>query len=127
MDRTRVSASQLPELWKAIEHASAQSQRSDVKGKVARPSPRLAPRSPTGRDDPDRSLPSLQAGPAEQMPLLPVAFSLQWQARPVGSLLRGSPDLQRKVLGGEGATRAALSWGGRKGGLGAQRKLAKRM
>lgn len=47
-------------------------------------------------------MPSFQAGPAEQTRLLPVSFSLQWQAWPVGSLLRGSPSLQTKVLAGRG-------------------------
>lgn len=87
---------------KATEYSRARSQGSDVKGKVAGASGELAPSSPSGREDPDRSLPSFQAGPAEQMPLLWVAFPLQWQARPVGSLLRGSLGLLGKVLGRRG-------------------------
>lgn len=82
--------------------ACAQSQGRDTKGKAAAPSPQLAPSSPSGQEDPDPSLPSFPTGPAEQMPLRPAAFSLQLQARPVGSLfavgLGGRyPGLQRKV------------------------------
>lgn len=75
---------------KATEHARAPSQRSDVKGKVAGSRPQLALSSPSRREHPDRSLPSFLAGPAKQMPLLWLAFSLRRQAGPVGSFLWGA-------------------------------------
>lgn len=75
------------------------------KREVAGPSPLLARSPPSEQEEPDRSLPTFQAGPAEQMPLLPVAFSLQWQARPVGSLPRGVPGPSKKPGAGEGRGR----------------------
>lgn len=104
------------------------------KREVAGPSPLLARSPPSEQEEPDRSLPTFQAGPAEQMPLLPVAFSLQWQARPVGSLPRGVPGPSKKPGAGEGTagtrpprpTRAAPARGGRRGDPAsrAQRKIA---
>lgn len=80
----------------AAEHAGAWSPGSDQKPKVAWPSPPPASSSPSGRKDPDRSLPSFRASQAEPVSQLPSAFSLHWQARPVRSLPEGG---ERRVSG----------------------------
>ena len=93
----------LPAPVKSPEDARARSQGGDTKGKVAAPSPQLAPSSPSGREDLDRTLPSFPTGLAEQMPLRP--SPLRSSCRPGrGKFVRGSPGLQRKVPGGGGTT-----------------------
>lgn len=113
---------------KATEHAGARSQGSDVKGKVAGPSPQRAPTSPSRREDPDRSLPSFQAGRAKQMPLLRLS-AFRSSGRP-GPWEVGFGDLRRKVLGGRGAPLGPhLRWAevGEQSPRGTKKECANRM